>query len=105
MNVCKLPIKISSVLCRVSLCNALILLKHHQQDGQQPIGHNMRQKRICENFNLSCKHTKSFLHLPPSVRRQVYEEAGLIVGADIVLCRRPPKIWFEERTTEDEDRL
>ncbi|KAI8957554.1 hypothetical protein F5Y11DRAFT_360735 [Daldinia sp. FL1419] len=43
----------------------------------------MDQKRIHEHPHLSYRYTKTFLHLPPSVRRQVYEEAGLIVGGNI----------------------
>jgi hypothetical protein len=37
---------------------------------------------------MACKDVKSFLDLPPSARRQIYEQAGLLVGNNIVLRRR-----------------
>jgi hypothetical protein len=45
----------------------------------------MQQKRICEYFGFPCTHLRSFLDLPPEVRRQIYFEAGLFRGENISL--------------------
>ncbi len=47
-----------------------------------------QQQRICQHLGLACTHLRSFLDLPPSFRRKVYEEAGLIIGTTIVLMPR-----------------
>jgi hypothetical protein len=61
----------------------------------------MRQTRMCEFFSLKCRHTKSFLSLPPQVRRRVYEEAGIFHDEHIFLQPRPPRIWYTEFDEED----
>jgi hypothetical protein len=42
----------------------------------------MHQRRICEYLGLTCTHNRTFLCLPPTVRLQIYEEAGLGIYRD-----------------------
>ncbi|KAK8076262.1 hypothetical protein PG994_003534 [Apiospora phragmitis] len=43
----------------------------------------------------------TFLHLPCSVRRQIYIEAGLLVNEDIIVHRRPGRAWRLRDKSDD----
>jgi hypothetical protein len=56
----------------------------------------MQQRRICEYFGLTCTHNRTFLCLPPALRLQIYEEAGLDLLTECIidLNWRPEKSVF-----------
>ncbi|KAH8803382.1 hypothetical protein F5884DRAFT_903936 [Xylogone sp. PMI_703] len=74
--------------CRCLFTSVEHSLNQHQQFCTHPVPTNiieMKQTCLCKYLGLVCNHPDTFLHLPASVRRRIYQYAGLVTDAYIEL--------------------